>query len=119
MSPRVIKNKFLNNLTELGGTMKKYTDQNISEKIPVSFHCVKGVRIRSFSAPYVPAFGLYLSVFSPNAGKYGPEKLRIRIFFMQCLPPPNFTFMKDLDKPKLPFGNKGVASRSMLGEIFY
>ena len=39
-----------------------------------------------FSGPYFPAFGLnteryavrrdteYLSVFSPNAGKYGPEK---------------------------------------------
>ena len=30
-----------------------------------------------FSGPYFPSFGLntsYLSVFSPNAGKYGPEK---------------------------------------------
>ena len=27
----------------------------------------------------------YLSVFSPNAGKYGPEKLRIRARFTQCL----------------------------------
>ena len=30
-----------------------------------------------FPGPYFPAFGLnpvYLSVFSPNAGKYGPEK---------------------------------------------
>ena len=25
-----------------------------------------------------------LSVFSPNAGKYGPEKLRIRTIFKQC-----------------------------------
>ena len=25
----------------------------------------------------------YLSVFSPNAGKYGPEKLQIRIHFRQ------------------------------------
>ena len=24
------------------------------------------------------------SVFSPNAGKYGPEKLRIRTLFTQC-----------------------------------
>ena len=30
-------------------------------------HCVKGVQIRSFSSPYFP-------VFSPNTGKYGPEK---------------------------------------------
>ena len=31
-----------------------------------------------FSGPYFPAFGLntvYLSVFSPNAGKYRPEKI--------------------------------------------
>ena len=39
-------------------------------------HCVKSVRIRSYSGPHFPAFGLnteYLSVFSPNAGKCGPE----------------------------------------------
>ena len=36
-------------------------------------HCMKSVRIWSFSSPYFPAFGLnkrdteYLSVFSPNA----------------------------------------------------
>ena len=39
-------------------------------------HCVKSVRIRSFSGPYFP-------VFSPNARKYGQEKLRIRTLFMQ------------------------------------
>ena len=33
------------------------------------FHWVKGVRIRSFSGP--------------NAGRYGPEKLQIRILFKQ------------------------------------
>ena len=44
-----------------------------------SIHCVKSVRIRSYSGPYFPAFGLnterysYLSVFSPNVGKCGPE----------------------------------------------
>ena len=26
----------------------------------------------------------YISVFSPNAGKYGPEELRLRTFFTQC-----------------------------------
>ena len=39
-------------------------------------HCVKSVRIRSYSSPYLPAFGLNTErygVFSPNAGKYGPE----------------------------------------------
>ena len=29
-------------------------------------------------------FPEYLSVFSSNAGKYGPEKLRVRTFFTQC-----------------------------------
>ena len=38
-------------------------------------HCVKSVRIRSYSGPHFPTFGLnmdstpYLSVFSPSAGK--------------------------------------------------
>ena len=27
----------------------------------------------------------FWAVFSPNAGKYGPEKLRIRTFFTQCV----------------------------------
>ena len=51
-------------------------------------HCVKSVRIWSFSGLYFPAFGLNtVSIFSTNAGKYGPEKLRIRTLFMQwvCL----------------------------------
>ena len=34
-------------------------------------HCVKCVQIRSFPGP---CFTKYLSVFSANAGKYGPEK---------------------------------------------
>ena len=46
-------------------------------------HYVKRVRIWSFSGSHFPAFGLnrdtpFLSIFSPNAGKYGPEKLQIR-----------------------------------------
>ena len=53
------------------------------------YHCVKCVRVRSFSGTYFPAFGLnterysvpYLSVFSPNAGEYGPEKIGIRTLF--------------------------------------
>ena len=47
---------------------------------------VKSIRIRSFSGPYFPALGLNAerySVFSPNAGKYGPEKLRIWRLFTQ------------------------------------
>ena len=40
--------------------------------INYEFHCVKSVRIQSFSDPHFPTF----SVFSPKAGKYGPEKLQ-------------------------------------------
>ena len=38
-------------------------------------HCVKSVRIQSFSGPYFPTFGLNTKryVFNPNAGKYGPD----------------------------------------------
>ena len=42
-------------------------------------HCVKSVRIRRFSGPYFPAFGLNMEkyrvslLFCPNTGKYGPE----------------------------------------------
>ena len=48
-----------------------------------STHYVKSARIRSFSRLYVPALRLSperysVRYFSPNAGKYGPEKLRIR-----------------------------------------
>ena len=41
-----------------------------------NWHCVRRLRIRNYSDPCFPAFGLntpYLSVFSPNAGKYRPE----------------------------------------------
>ena len=42
-----------------------------------NYHYVKSVQIHSFSGPYFPVFGLNtetFSLFSPNAGKYGPEK---------------------------------------------
>ena len=48
----------------------------------IIIHCVKSVRIRSFF-PCFPAFKLNTSVFSPNVGKYGPEKLRLQTFFTQ------------------------------------
>ena len=44
-------------------------------------HCVKRARLRSFSGRRDTD---YLSVFSPNAGKYEPEKLRIRTMFLKC-----------------------------------
>ena len=47
----------------------------------VAQHFVKRDRIWSFLAPYFPAFILNTEIiyeFSPNAEKYGPEKLQIR-----------------------------------------
>ena len=49
-------------------------------------HCMKCVRKWSLFSPYFPVFGLnteYLSIFNLNAGKYGPEKLRIGTRFAQ------------------------------------
>ena len=45
-----------------------------------TIHCVKSFRILNFCGPYFPAFGLNREryAFSPNAGKYGPEKFRIQ-----------------------------------------
>ena len=48
---------------------------------------MKSICIQSFSGLHFPAFGVntpYLSVFSPNMGKYGAKKLRIRSHFTQC-----------------------------------
>ena len=51
------------------------------------YHYVKKVHIWSFFGPYFPALGLntgdtpYHSVFSPNTGKQGLEKHRIRTIF--------------------------------------
>ena len=41
------------------------TEYNQSQSL-LSLQCVKSVRIRSY-------FGQHFPVFSPNAGKYGPE----------------------------------------------
>ena len=46
--------------------------------------------ISIFSGPYFPVFRVntedmvYLSVFSPNSGKYVPEEVRMRTLFTQC-----------------------------------
>ena len=54
---------------------------NIAKNDHRTNHCVKNVRIRTFSGSYIPAFRLNTSsVFSPNAGKYEPEKSEYRHF---------------------------------------
>ena len=45
--------------------------------IQQNLDCAKCIRIRNFSRPYFLAF-------SPIAGKYGSEKLRIPNVFTQC-----------------------------------
>ena len=80
------------------------------------------VRVRSFSGPYFAALGLntvmyYLPLFSPNAGKYGPEKLRILTLFTQ-LPLLIFSY-KDYDPLNIGFKKKfqKILARNLLFEI--
>ena len=57
----------------------------------MTIHRVKSICIWSFPGPYFLTSDWiwkdtpYLSVFSPNEGKYGPEKLQIRTLFTQWL----------------------------------
>ena len=58
----------------------------LRKKLLKDIRCVKSVHIRSSSGPYFLTFRLntlYLIVFSLNAGKYGPEKLRMQTLFTQ------------------------------------
>ena len=65
------------------------------------YRCVKIVRIRSFSGPHFPAFGLNTEtysvnpVFSLNVGECGPEKFQIRILFTQCISLNLIAFLQD------------------------
>ena len=60
----------------------------LREKCPYSeFFCSVFSRIRTAygDTPYLLRKDTpYLFVFSPNEGKYGPEKLRIPALLMQC-----------------------------------
>ena len=54
---------------------------------PLLKKCQYSEIFRSVSSPHSDCIRRdmeYLSVFSPNAGKYGPEKLRIWTVFTQC-----------------------------------
>ena len=59
-------------------TEKRRKNKDVSNiiKITTEYSLRESVRIRSFSGPYFT---------DPNAGKYGPEKLRIRTISMQWL----------------------------------
>ena len=83
----LIKSSSADLLKELpGGVLILYQGfTNVAIRIK-SNHCVKSLCIWSFSGLYFPTFEWirkdtqYFFVFSPNAGKYGPEKLWIRKF---------------------------------------
>ena len=47
----------------------------LASKIEKRLHCVKSVRVRSFSGPYFLAFGLNTEIYSARmgGGEYGPE----------------------------------------------
>ena len=55
-------------------------------------HCVKSVRMRIFFLvrifPYLAEQGGEFPIFSPNAGKYGPEKTT----YLGCITPYHYTF---------------------------
>ena len=65
---------FMNfNLRECAEKTGFYGNFDLFSKV---IHCIKNLRIRRYSNPHFPAFGLNTerySVFSPDAGKYEPE----------------------------------------------
>ena len=48
--------------------------RSIFDPFKIIYTAWKVSKYEFFSGPYFPEFGLNISVFSPNAGKYGPEK---------------------------------------------
>ena len=71
--------------------IKKIIFLPLREKCPYS----------EFFGPYFFAFRLYLSIFSPNEGQYGPEKLRKWTLFTQCINLYNETFSEDIQEQLL------------------
>ena len=74
---------FFNKLVR-SGSLGLYFSKSLTLLITYIYLChfVKSVRIRSFSGQYFPALGLNTEGYSlSNAGKYGPEKLRIQTLF--------------------------------------
>ena len=61
--------------------------ESYSTPTTLFYHCVKGVRVRCFSglhflhSDWIRRDTPYLSLFSPNAGKYGPENFRTPTLF--------------------------------------
>ena len=103
---KIILSNFLNSNFNQFGILRNFHDHtyllavpsywawaSLTLKYPLFLfksHCLKSARIRSFSGPYFPysdrirKYTPCLSIFSPNAGKYRPENLRIRTLFNQC-----------------------------------
>ena len=68
-----------------------YITCDMATRTSIVPHCEKGVRIWSFlvrtfpHSDWITRFTKYISIFSPNSGKYGPEKIPMRTLFTQCL----------------------------------
>ena len=73
-----------NNFCFKGATLLSASLQTFLKELK-EVHCVKSVRVRSFSGRFFPAFGLNTerNVFKPSARKYRPEKLQIGTLFTQ------------------------------------
>ena len=67
-----------------------------------SIVCKYGV----FSGPCFPVFGLNTEIYESNTEKYGPEKLRIWIFFTQCKTPLDSKYVLQVIKRAKLFGEK-------------
>ena len=61
---------------------------------------------------------LYLSVLNPNAGIYGPEKLRIRTLFRQCQLPFCHPHHLNINPPAIDFFKVSGGKARIMYEIF-
>ena len=86
--PSIFTNKFIypsyrypTNFSQNNVTLPKYLSHESKYKISIWGPSLRKKCFPSYSAPYFTAFGLntercdteYIFLFSPNAGKYGPE----------------------------------------------
>ena len=61
---------------------------------------------------------LYLSVLNPNAGIYGPEKLRIRTLFRQCQLPFCHPHHLNINQPAIDFFEVSGGKTRIMCKIF-
>ena len=80
----MVKVKYHFDSSEMTRTFHNYT-QNLGNNTVWKVCVFRVILVRIFPySDWIREDTSYLSVFSPNAGKCWPEKLRIRILFTQC-----------------------------------